>query len=162
MRKIINFLTRFIFLSFIPSFAIGADFELDKIVSDANRTDKHVLLFFHKDGCGFCERMIFNLEDTNISQSIKKDFIFVDINRDDDETISFQGYSGTTKDFLKKLGVDLYPTVAFLDGNSTFIYNVIGYRDKKSFLRILDYIQNKIYKKVTFEEFEDELLTDKE
>jgi len=162
MRKIIQLLKQFIFLSFIPAFVIGADFELDDIISDANKTDKHILLFFHKDGCGFCEKTIFDLEDTNISQIIKKDFILVDINKDDDETISFKGDEGTTIEFLKALDIDLYPTIVFFDKTGTFIYDVVGYRNKRKFATILEYIQKELYHEITFEEFEDESLADED
>jgi len=158
MRKII----KIIFLSSLPIFTLGTDFELDKIVSDAKQENKHVMLFFHKDGCNFCDKMIFNLEDSNISQSIKKDFILVDINRDDDETISFKDYEGSTKGFLKKLDINLYPTITFLDKNATFIHNVVGYRNLKKFTTILNYIQKKLYDDITFEEYEDELLSNEE
>jgi len=157
-----KFLRRFIFLFSSTLSLMATDFELNQLVLDANKTDKQLLLFFHKDGCGFCEKMEFNLEDNNISLLIKKDFIFVDINKDDDETISFEEYNGTTKGFLKKLDVDLYPTIAFLNGSGEFIYEVVGYRNKKKFSNILYYIQNKLHTKITFEEFEDELLTNDE
>ncbi len=59
------------------------------------------------------------------------------------------------------MGVDLYPTVTFLDENGEFIYHIIGYRNKKIFRDILEYIYTRRYKHVTFEEFEDELQTNK-
>jgi len=158
---IIYFLKRVIPLLLFPYFVNGVDFNLDKLVSDANNTQKPILLFLHKDNCRFCERMIFNLEDKNISKTIQDKFILVDINRDDDETISFRDYNGSTRGFLKRLGVNLYPTVAFLDGNGEFIYHIIGYRNKKMFRDVLEYIYTKRYKQVTFEEFEDELQTNK-
>jgi thioredoxin-related protein len=153
------FLKQVIPLLLIPYFASGVDFDLDKLVSDANRTAKPILLFLHKDGCGFCEKMIFDLEDKSISKIIQDNFIFVDINRDDGETISFQGYRGTTRKFLKKLGVELYPTMAFLDGKGEFIYHIVGYRNPTKFKAILNYIRTGAYRQVTFEEFEDELHT---
>jgi len=162
MGKIIYFFRIIIITLLLSSFGIGADFELDKIIADAKKSNKEVMLFLHKDGCGFCDRMVFNLEDNNISKAIEKELVFVDINRDDDETVSFQGYIGSNKAFLKKLGVDLYPTIFFLDGNSTFIYDVIGYRNKKTVMTTIQYIGSQAYKTQTFEEFEDELLTDDE
>jgi len=157
-----NSIRVFISLFIVTIFSLGADIELDQIVKDANRTDKPIIVFIHKDGCGFCERMIFDMEDKNISKKLKDDFILVDINRDDDETISFDGYKGTNRNFLKKLGVKLYPTILFLDGKGTFVYHTVGYRNPKKFMTILNYISTKQYKKITFEEFEDESLTDKE
>ncbi len=160
MSKIMNYFVKiFIFLTLNYNYIIGADLDLDKKVLDTNRTNKHIMLFLHKDGCGFCEKMLFDLEDENLSNRIDKDFILVDINRDDNETISFQEYNGTNREFLKKLGVDLYPTVIFIDNNSSFIYNTIGYRNPKRFTTILNYISSKAYKKITIEEFEDESLT---
>jgi len=149
----------FIFLTLNYTYAFNTDLELDKIVSNANSTNKFIILFLHKDSCGFCEKMIFDLDDKNLSKKIDKDFILVDINRDDDETISFQGYEGSNRDFLKKLDIDLYPTIVFMDGNSSFIYNTVGYRNPKKFTTILNFISSKAYIKTTFEEFEDESIT---
>jgi len=143
-------------------FSLGADIELDKIVKDANKTDQPIMIFMHKDGCGFCEKMMFDMEEKDISTKLSKDFILVDINRDDEETISFEGYEGSNRAFLKKIGIDLYPTTVFLDGNGTTIYHTVGYRNPKKFMTILNYIGNQEYKKMTFEEFEDESLTDEE
>ena len=162
MKKVGFFFKTFILLISTPLFGTDIDFELDKIVSDTNKTNKQVMLFLHKDGCGFCDKMTFNLEDENISKTIDKNFIFVDINRDDDETISFKKYEGSNKNFLKKLDVHFYPTVLFIDKNSTFVYNIIGYHNKKNLLTTLKYIASNSYKDETYDEFKDELLTDDE
>jgi thioredoxin-related protein len=160
MSRVLPFLKIVISLSLISSFGIGADFELNKILSDAKKVNKQTMLFLHKDNCNFCDNMVFNLEDKNVSSTIEKNFILVDINRDDDETISFQDYEGTNREFLKKLGIDLYPTVLFIDNNNSLVYDVVGYRNKKLFINILNYVGSKAYINKTFEEFEDELLTD--
>ena len=106
MSRVIHFFKGLIFVSLTPLFGTEVDFDLDKIVLDANRTNKQVMLFLHKDGCSFCDNMIFDLEDDNVSKAIEKNFILVDINRDDDERISFLGYEGTNREFLKKLEVE--------------------------------------------------------
>jgi thioredoxin-related protein len=160
MKETIIFLKKVVVsLSLIFSFSISADIDLDKIILNINHTNKNIILFLHKDGCGFCERMLFDLDDENLSKRIEQDFILVDINRDDNETISFKGFEGTNRKFLKELGVTLYPTIAFIDNNSTFIYNIIGYRNPKKFITVLNYISSGAYKKITMEEFEDESLT---
>ncbi len=64
---------------------VGADLDLDRVIQESNSTNRHTILFLHKDGCRFCERMIFDLEESNISETIDRDFLFIDINRDDDE-----------------------------------------------------------------------------
>jgi thioredoxin-related protein len=140
---------------------VGADLDLDRVIQESNSTNRHTILFLHKDGCRFCERMIFDLEESNISETIDRDFLFIDINRDDDETISFKGYEGRNREFLNKIGVELYPTTIFVDNNGSFIHKIIGYRNPKKFLTILNYISSRAYKRVTFEEFEDESVTDR-
>jgi len=158
MSKIISYIKILIFIPYISLFASDIDFDIDKSVADANRTDKHVMLFLHKDNCGFCERMSFDLDDTTILETIKKDFLLLDINRDDDEYVSYQDFNGTNRDFMKALDVDFYPTVVFIDSsNDKIIYIQSGYRDKKKLKIVLDYISSRSYNKVSFEEFNDEL-----
>ena len=142
----------------LPLFGLDVDFDIDKILSDANRSKKHIMIFLHKDNCGYCERMLFNLDDKNITKAIKRDFILLDINRDDDERVSYQGFNGTNSNFIKALGIDFYPSIVFIDGFSDkIIYGVSGYRDKEKLMVVLDYISSKSYKKMNFEEFKDEL-----
>ena len=150
-----------IFILFIPLLGISADINIDIESADANKTKKHVMLFLHKDNCGYCEKMLFQLEESNISKAIEKNFILLDINRDDDETISYQDFNGTNRQFLKALGVDFYPSMVFINGcGNKIIYDVAGYRDSKKILTILDYVSSKSYKKMTLEDFRDELFFD--
>ncbi|MCK4441196.1 MAG: thioredoxin fold domain-containing protein [Sulfurovaceae bacterium] len=149
-------------LILIPTFGISVDIDMDKESADANKTKKHLMLFLHKDNCGYCEKMLFQLEESEINKAIKKDFILLEINRDDDETIAYQDFNGTNRQFLKALGVDFYPTMVFIDGyRDKIIYNVVGYRDSNKTISILKYISSKSYKKITLEEFRDELFFDK-
>ncbi len=156
MNRVVIFL--FVFILSFPLFGLDVDFNIDKISSDANKTKKHIMLFLHKDNCGYCERMSFNLDDKNITKAIKKDFILLDINRDDDEKVSYQGFNGTNSEFMKALGIDFYPSIIFIDGsNDKIIYGISGYRDTEKLMIILDYINSKSYKKMNLEEFKDEL-----
>jgi thioredoxin-related protein len=155
MSSVIDFIKILIFL---PLLALSVDIDIDKASADANRTQKHVMLFLHKDNCGYCERMLFQLDEKEISKAIQKDFVLLDINRDDDETISYQDFNGTNRQFLKALGVNFYPSMVFINGcGNKIIYDVTGYRDPKKMMTILDYISSKSYQKMTLEDFKDEL-----
>jgi thioredoxin-related protein len=155
MSSVIDFIKVLIFL---PLLALSVDIDIDKASADANRTKKHVMLFLHKDNCGYCERMLFQLDEKEISKAIQKDFVLLDINRDDDETISYQDFNGTNRQFLKALGVDFYPSMVFINGcGNKIIYDVTGYRDPKKMMTILDYISSKSYQRMTLEDFRDEL-----
>ena len=160
MGKIINYIKILIFI-LIPIGGVSADINIDKESADANKTKKHVMLFLHKDNCGYCEKMEFQLDEKEISKAIKKDFILLDINRDDDESVSYQDFNGTNRQFLKALGVDFYPSMVFINGcGNKIIYDVSGYRNSKKLMTILNYISSKSYKKMTLEDFRDELFFD--
>ena len=132
----------------------SADINLDEIFS--NKINKPIVFFFHKDNCSFCEKMIFEFEDENISKMIKDKFIFLDINRDDDDTILYQGREQSNREFTQNIGIDLFPTTIFIDKNQTIIYDMIGYRNRNIIKDSLLYISTKAYKDKTFEEFEDD------
>jgi thioredoxin-related protein len=160
MSRVINLIKILIFL---PILGLSSDIDTDinQASVDANRTKKHLMLFLHKDNCGYCEKMIFQLDEKNISRAIKKDFILLDINRDDDEVIRYEDFNGTNRQFLKALKVDFYPTMVFINGSNKIIYNVHGYRDSKKLITILSYISTKSYKKMSLEDFKDELCFDR-
>ncbi|MCK5854530.1 MAG: thioredoxin fold domain-containing protein [Sulfurovaceae bacterium] len=154
--KTINLLLISLFFSIFLN-ATEVDFELDKSSKLAKKEQKHVMLFLHKNYCGYCENMFLHLDETNISKSIEKNFILLDINRDEeDESVSYQGYTGTNIEFLKELGVDFYPALVFIDGNNKIIFDVSGYRTPKKILSILNYVSSNSYTDMSLEEFKDE------
>jgi len=132
--------------------------DIDKLSQKAKMEHKHVLLFFHKFGCGFCEKMIdVTLENTKVDNLIKKHFIFVDINIDDEGTMKYKSFVGDKHAYAKLLGVSLYPTVMVIDDNNRIVDSVIGYRGKESFLKVLLYLKSKSYKSMGFEAFKTKL-----
>ena len=139
-------------------FLNGADAELDKSSALAKKEQKHVMLFLHKNYCGYCENMFLHLDDEDISKAIEKDFILLDINRDEDEeTVSYQGFKGTNPEFLKELGVDFYPAMIFINGENKIIFDVSGHRKPHKIMTILNYISTKSYENnMSLEEFRDE------
>ena len=136
------------------SLSVSADINLDEIFS--KESNKTILFFFHKDNCGFCEKMIFELDDKNISKIVQSNFIFLDINRDDDDTILYQGREQSNREFTKSAGIDLFPTTVFIDKNQTIVYDIVGYRNKKVLKDSLLFIATEAYKDKTFEEFEED------
>ena len=132
----------------------SADINLDEIFS--KKIEKPMLFFFHKDNCSFCEKMIFEFEDKNISNMIKDEFIFLDINRDDDDTILYKGKEQSNREFTKNVGIDLFPTLIFMDKNQNIIYSIVGYRNIDITRDTLRYISTGVYRDKTFEEFEDD------
>ncbi len=131
---------------------------LDTLSIQAKKENKHLLVYFHKFGCGFCEKMQERtLDDREIETIINQKFIFVDLGIDDEGIVVFKEFKGTKHNFAKSLEIDFYPSIGFIDGNRSIVYGLIGYRDKNSFEAILQYIYSGAYEKMDLEAFKTDL-----
>ena len=147
----------FLFLTFsIYSYAASSDINIDKLTQQANKENKHVLVFFHMDYCPYCEKMIDeSFEDKKIKAQLKKDFIIVDVNINDDENIIYNDFKGDKSEFSKEMDISFYPTILFLDNENYVAYTLRGYREKDVFQRVLKFIKTKSYEDMDFSEYTD-------
>ena len=149
-------MTTLVFLLFFTtsSFSATDTIDIEKLSLQAKKENKHLLLFFHKDGCNFCEKMIYEtLDDDSIEEVIEQYFIFVDIGIDDEGSIIHRDFNGSKHGYAQSLEIGFYPTVGFVDGNNSIVYGAIGYRDIKTFSLLLQYIYSGEYKVMAWEDF---------
>jgi thioredoxin-related protein len=122
------------------------DIDLDKIVNDAKKTDKHILVFLHITGCTYCLKMQeWTFDDDNVIAALKKDFIFVDINVRDEGLVSFDNMKISKLKFAKEIGYPMYPSCLFFDKNGELVYDEVGFRDEVKFLKTLQDVSSKAY-----------------
>jgi thioredoxin-related protein len=122
------------------------DVDLDKLVIEAKKTNKHILVFLHITGCNYCLKMKeWTFDDDKVIEAIKKDFIFVDINVRDKGLVSFDNMKITKLKFAKEIGYPMYPTCLFFDKNGELVYDEVGYRDESKFLKTLQLVSSKAY-----------------
>ncbi len=151
VKLFIFFATSFVVLCATPNQNI---INIDMLSQQANKEHKHLLLFFHKFGCSFCEQMIEGtLDDDQIEALIDKRFIFVDIGIDDEGTVIHKKFKGGKHEYAKSLEITFYPTVGFVDGNNSIVYGSIGYRDTERFTTLLQYMYTGAYKTLDYEAF---------
>ena len=130
----------------VVSIVFANDVNLDKLVIEAKKTDKHLLVFLHITGCNYCLRMEeFTFDDDNVKAAIKKDFIFVDINVRDKGLVSFDNMKVSKLKFAKEIGYPMYPSCLFFDQNGELVYDEVGYRDEVKFLDTLQLVSTKAY-----------------
>ena len=154
----LSFIHKILLLSLLTLHIFANEISIDTLVKQAAKEQKHLLVFFHKFGCSFCEKMEENtLEDTYILEQIKKYFIFVDIGIDDEGTVTHKAFKGNKHAYAKFLEIEFYPTVGFVDTNSSYVHGVIGYRGPQHFLKHLKYIESNEYKEMDFEAFKTHL-----
>ena len=154
------FMVTLAFLLFFTtsSFSDADTIDIDKLSLQAKKENKHILLFFHKDGCSFCEKMIYEtLDDDSIEEVIEQYFIFVDIGIDDEGSILHRDFIGSKHSYAKSLEIGFYPTVGFVDANNSIVYGVIGYRDIETFSLLLQYIYSDEYKLMEWEDFKSKI-----
>lgn len=144
----------FIFSIFFISslFAQEGIINIDEISKkEANVEKKHSLVFFHMTYCPYCIKMIDNaFSDKIAKQKMEKDYIFIDVNVDDEGVIQYKDFHGSKKEFAKSLAIGYYPSVVFIDENNEIVYALKGYRQTETFIHTLDYITSKSYLKTDF------------
>jgi len=157
----LSYIKILLFIPLVSFYSFASTINIDKSVVDANTTNKHIMLFLHKDNCGYCDRIEVNLSDINISKAIQKDFLLLDINRDGSDSIIYQDFNGTNRSFMKELDINFYPTILFVDTKSdAIIYALYGYMEVKELLVELSYISSYAYTRISLEEYKGELFFD--
>ncbi len=130
----------------VISIAFANDISLDQLVVEAKKTNKHVLVYLHTNGCPYCDKMEeFTFDDDVINAAIKKDFIFVDINVKDEGMVSLNDFKGSKHEFAKFIDFDMYPSSLFFNQNGELVYDEIGYKDEDKFLKVLQLVNHKAY-----------------
>ena len=133
-------------LLIVVSITFANDIDLDKIVIDAKKTNKHILVFLHITGCTYCLKMQeWTFDDDRVIAAIKKDFIFVDINVKDEGLVSFDNMKISKLKFAKEIGYPMYPSCLFFDQNGELVYDEVGFRDEEAFLKTLQEVSSKAY-----------------
>ena len=138
----------FTFLSVI-SLTLASDINLDKLVIEAKKTNKHILVYLHITGCDYCLKMNeFTFDDDRVKANIKKDFIFVDMNVRDEGMVEYDNFRVSKLKFAKEIGYPMYPSCLFFDKNGELVYDEVGHRDENKFLKILNFVSNKHYEDI--------------
>jgi len=128
------------------SITFASDVNLNQLVVEAKKTNKHILVFLHITGCNYCLNMEeFTFDDDRVKAAIEKDFIFVDINVRDKGLVSFDNFKVSKLKFAKEIGYAMYPSCLFFDKNGELVYDEVGYRDEDKFLESLKFVSSKAY-----------------
>jgi len=130
----------------VVSMNFANDVDLDQLVVEAKKNNKHILVFLHITGCNYCLKMQeWTFDDEMVIAALKKDFIFVDINVRDEGLVSFDGFKVSKLKFAKEIGYPMYPSCLFFDQNGELVYDEVGYRDENKFLETLKIVSSKAY-----------------
>jgi thioredoxin-related protein len=141
-----------IFILSLGCFASDGIINIDEIAKkEAKVEKKQIMVFFHMTRCPYCIKMINNaFSDKIAKQKMEKDYIFIDVNVDDEGLIQYRDFKGSKSDFAKSLAIGFYPTIVFIDEHNEIVYAMKGYRKTVTFNQILDYVTKKLYQETDF------------
>lgn len=119
--------------------------ELQDDLEDANDNNKHLMLYFHQDGCPYCKKLVNdNFSRTDIVAKMKQDYDLLEINMWGDKSVtSINGDELSEKEFARQMKVMYTPTLVILDSKGHPMFRMNGYYHPDKFLAVLDFLSLK-------------------
>lgn len=154
MSKKIFILIVSIFM-FLQLDLLAATIDLDKAALETNKTRKSPLVYLHRTGCPYCEKLEeFTFDDEDVHNYIEKNFNFIVINVSfTEDVVIYKNEKMSPREFAIKIGYNFFPTVLFLNSHADLEHVSVGYIEEKDFLLILQYMKTNSYKTMTIDEY---------
>jgi len=139
----------------IPDWFKDSFLEIAEDVAEADEAGKHVLLFFHLNGCPYCNKMATeNFDREPLRGQIQQSFDAIEINIKGDREIAMtEDFSTTERKLAEHLKVNYTPTIIFLNAENKAVLRLNGYRSPEAVKQALDFVQNKSYLKTRFSNY---------
>ena len=152
-RKFFLFIFSFIFL--VVTQIDAQTINIDEDAKGLQKTDKILLVYLHKTGCPYCERLEeFTFDDVDIENYINEHYEFRSFNVSvPEDRVIYNGKTMTNKEFSRTFGYGFYPVVIFMDSNKKIIHTSLGYVEDRIFMATLQYLTTKKYKEMSFDEY---------
>jgi thioredoxin-related protein len=130
----------------MPAWFKESFLDIQEDASEAGE-DRHVMLFFQRDECPYCERMLRESIDAEPLRSfIQQNFDVIAINTKGDREIAFDKDTVVSEKELKeKLDVKFTPNLFFLNHENNIVARLNGYRSQDRVKHLLEYVQSKAY-----------------
>lgn len=138
-----------------PEWFKASFLDIREDVQEAADENKRVLLYFHQDGCPYCEKLIKdNFSQRDVTELTQKLFNTISINLwGDREVVGLNGEMLTEKEFSKSLRVQFTPTLLMLDENADVALRVNGYYAPGKFKAALNYAGGKLEMRESFRDY---------
>ena len=129
--------------------------DLSEDNAEAIEVNKHLVVFFWQDFCGYCKNTIEkNLTQQSIRDVFDKHFDVVALNIwGSKEVYGLDGTATTEKEIARSLGVQFTPTIIFFNADGKPVLRLNGYVSPTDMQVALNYVQNKTYESQTIFEY---------
>lgn len=124
-------------------------------VDEARDAGRTALVFFHQDGCPYCNALVeqvFSLDD--IERDVRTHFDVIEMNMwGDREVFAIDGKTFTEKTFAAAMRVQFTPTLVFLGDQGEPVLRLNGYLPAAEFRAAIDFVKDAHYRSTSFHEF---------
>ena len=129
--------------------------DLSEDNAEAVEVNKHLVVFFWQDFCGYCKNTIEkNLTQQSIRDVFDEHFEVVALNIwGSKEVYGLDGTATTEKEIARSLGVQFTPTIIFFNADGKPVLRLNGYVSPTDMQVALNYVQNKTYESQTIFEY---------
>ena len=129
--------------------------DLSEDNAEAIEANKHLVVFFWQDFCGYCKNTIEkNLTQQSIRDVFDEHFDVVALNIwGSKEVYGLDGTVTTEKEIARSLGVQFTPTIIFFNADGKPVLRLNGYVSPTDMQVALNYVQNKTYESQTIFEY---------
>ncbi len=128
---------------------------LDKAAIETKKTNKSPLVYLHRTGCPYCEKLEeFTFDDDDVHDYIEENFNFIVINVSyTEDVIIYKNEKMAPRAFAIKMGYNFFPSVLFLNDSAELEHASVGYIEEKDFLLVLKYMKTNAYKTMSVDEY---------
>jgi len=136
----------------VPDWFKTTFLDLSDDIAEASENNRHVMLYFHQDGCPYCAKLIKdNFHNKSLVAKLKKDFDTIETNIwGDRELTDWSGKEFSEKEFAEFMRVQFTPTLVFLNSKGDTVLRLNGYQSTTKMFKVLDYVADKKYLNQSF------------
>jgi thioredoxin-related protein len=127
---------------------------LEEALRIAPDTGKKILVDVYAEWCPYCQRMHSDVyKNDEVLDAISEHFIWVKINVESENLVSYHGTEMTEAQFARALENESVPTTYFLDGEGSILGKQPGYIDSEMFSKLLNFVGSDAFLSQTFQEY---------
>jgi len=138
-----------------PAWFKDSFLEIADDVDDATDSGKHVLLFFHLNGCPYCEMTVNQqFQKEPLKSFMQEHFDSIEINVRGDREIAMTEEITTTERLLAEyLKIQGTPTIILLNSKNQVVLRLAGYRSTRALQQAFNYVQQMAYLETSFGDY---------
>lgn len=131
-----------------PPFVVeSVDMDLKSEIAAAAGDGKNVVIFFHQQGCPYCDKMRARVfPDPKVMAYFNDRFVMIESNiKGALPLVTPEGEEKTEKDYAQDLRVRATPVLAFFSKDGKLALRTTGYQDTERFIKAGEFVVNKAY-----------------